>query len=111
MADSKWSKNRTTTAERIAFLGVCLMACAALVAVTLWDCERRDALPAQDAAEATEVIVPVRADSVRKKPRRKKIKDSTAHHKKSRRKAAPKKAAAPRTPTPRDYTLTPEQEQ
>lgn len=116
MAAPKSPKNRpTTTAERVAFLGVCAVACIALIAVTLWDCRRQPTLPeTQNAAPANEVIVPVRVDSVHKKTRpktkrRHATKDSTHHR--SRRKAAPKRPASRPTPATRDYTRTPQQEE
>lgn len=115
MAEPKWTKNRATTAERVAFLGVCAVACIALIAVTLWDCRRQPTLPeTQNAAPANEVIVPVRVDSVHKKTRpktkrRHAAKDSTRRH--SRRKATPKQPSPRPTPAARNYTLSPQQEE
>lgn len=107
------NKPRHTTAERIAFLGTCVVACIAIIFTSLTECS-------QHGQEATAATAPstfdsvkaatagLRGDTVRKKSRKKRgaKSDSTRRKRKKKTPSAPKNIS----PKARNYYLVPETE-
>lgn len=100
MSTQKHPKTRNTMAERIAFLGTCVVACIAIIATSITDCHHRSEATAP-ATESPAKDLHLRADTIKKKPK----KDKKRHPKRKKSKA--KSPAPRRIPTPRDYHKTP----
>ena len=110
MSRDNSNKPRHTAAERIAFLGTCVVACIAIIFTSLTECSQhgQEATAPSTFDSVKAATVGLRGDTVRKKSRKKRgaKSDSTRRKRKKKTPSVPKNIS----PKARNYYLVPETE-